>query len=1303
MGGLTTIDLAKEAEESFQPLLLGTITFPDASVLRLSSHPLNTAEGGYQYNGNDYLARIVRWQLGAIQGASEGGIAVIPRVQLTVADADKLLWDNWETAAGKGFRGAELVLTFLFWEADTATFSSDAIVKFQGVCSGPRVDDQTLSIEAVSKLSLSKKFLPHVPIQTRCPWSFPETAAAKAEAGNPDSRYYNCGYTGVDTECKYTAADCASKLNFNRFGGIQWDVPPGVRSREFFSGEWLQIENNPNEGKYGKWFPLVFGEAWVEAVNMQGGLGTANDTRAEAVICYGEVKQIKRVAVNEIELPPATDMDGNSLNVQDVLFRWNLINRGDRDGAANIDEPYNGNGDTYGSLCCIMWVLHRRAADAAGVARVQALVRGPKFRKVKKIASLSVTAGTCTVTLVGRNDDIASNDPTYPFTIQGNTYGAINGDHTGLTNWTTGPPGTLEFSTGVGNGSGTGGYILYTEFNENPVWTLLEILRICGWPYSRIDLDSWVDTAEYCDGQVPYTDQEGGSSTHNRFLCSLVLRQRRSAADVVNGLLRSFQGVLAEGSASGLLECHFRSTLYEQQPATVPGSNYDTGVSSIDVGGSPQTGYVAYRFSASTIRRVNGRSTLKLWTRSNSDLPNRIHFTFANSERDFAGDAISRIDEADIERMDEETIKGLQIDGVHNLDMAKRLAAVYLAEGLRGNSAGDTRGTIYGELEPAGGFRAVRIRVGHICLLDDPQNSITNQLIRILTITPGANFETCRVSFQFHVDAWYRDDWGQVDDPAWQVQSRDRVRGRPSYPWCPYKEQPHSSDPMYDSTDWTFSLQELHEGAADLSAIAKVSTVGRQVVNKFAALAPPIAARQGTTATTGGTLAGSGRTYYIGVCARDSDGKLSPLSTLTGVTVTDTGSTNTITAALSNWPSGVTGYEVFAGLSPQRLTWQQSGAGTPSSVTVTAYNQRAWGAPDLDHAKMLIKIKREYHAGVWGQPVDVVGASTLKINAAGWTTDEWAGRDVSIIGIAAGGGLAVLNFSVSSNTSDTLTVSPDPNAAGVALNDALIMRSTPSVGSDATGNYVEDAKWVNPLAGDGTGLTPGAEVGRLLRIITGPGAGNPPYRIKSNTTTRIYIEGDWHTTPTSASRYIVEESEWQAVHPTEVLENADPTAEITIVTEVANYLQKTILVMATTMDGADNEAVPGLSAIREMYIYGNPGDVGAAGNQGWNDDADPVATYVPDLANGLNHNLTVNKNLLVDPPIFTGRTSIQPGEQLNLILTWDGVGGHTLSFDSAYALKSHFDYNPEANSRLYTGFVLQGDGTTWLQRFFYLD
>jgi hypothetical protein len=91
------------------------------------------------------------------------------------------------------------------------------------------------------------------------------------------------------------------------------------------------------------------------------------------------------------------------------------------------------------------------------------------------------------------------------------------------------------------------------------------------------------------------------------------------------------------------------------------------------------------------------------------------------------------------------------------------------------------------------------------------------------------------------------------------------------------------------------------------------------------------------------------------------------------------------------------------------------------------------------------------------------------------------------------------------------------------------------------------------------------------------------------------------------------------------------------------------------------------------------------------------------LANGLNHNLTVNKNLLVDPPIFTGRTSIQPGEQLNLILTWDGVGGHTLSFDSAYALKSHFDYNPEANSRLYTGFVLQGDGTTWLQRFFYLD
>ena len=86
-----TIHTAKEQALSFQPLLLATFTFPDGAVLRLATHGLRTADGGFPYAGNDYLPRILNQDIAAVQALSDGGVDVAPRVTLALNDADGFL------------------------------------------------------------------------------------------------------------------------------------------------------------------------------------------------------------------------------------------------------------------------------------------------------------------------------------------------------------------------------------------------------------------------------------------------------------------------------------------------------------------------------------------------------------------------------------------------------------------------------------------------------------------------------------------------------------------------------------------------------------------------------------------------------------------------------------------------------------------------------------------------------------------------------------------------------------------------------------------------------------------------------------------------------------------------------------------------------------------------------------------------------------------------------------------------------------------------------------------------------------
>lgn len=1112
-------------------------------MLRLCTHPLNTSEGGFAYGGNSYNARIQSQQIAPIQGMSENGIDLVPSVTLTIADPDKAIYLNYEKASGKGFRGASLSMTFIFWDADSSTFSSDSLVPFIGTCNKPETDENTLTVTATSKFNLSKRFLPTVPIQRRCPWIFPKTSTQRtAGANDADSIFYRCGYspdvatTGVGnyssgvtpfTDCAYTRSECEARGMFKvdssarttgRFGGSEYDVSTGGRSKEYASGKWIDITGNANEARYGDYFPMVYGTAVVDAVCMPV-VGDGNSTRGEAVLCIGAVNNILRVVINDRVLPPANNLSGSNYIVQDALFRYNVISPGNRNGAPNLDTPWNGNGDPYGSLTTILWVVPRSVQEATGVPRIQALVQGPKIR---------VYTGTSTYS---------------------DTYTA------------------------------------------NPIWIMMDILTWSGFDYADFDIQTWIDAATFCDATINYTDQYGGTSSHARYSCSLVIRQRRSVADILKALRQGCNAFLSFNPSTGKLQVFCKQPLGGQQGSTPSGTNYSSPISSVNAAGASTNGYVAYDFTSANIARAaDGKeSSFKIVGRGNNDLPNIVNIRFINSENDYSEDSLRLYNDDDLARLNGQDTNESLSAIVNTLDQAKRIGSIYMAEGLLGNTQGDSRGTELYEFEAS--FRAVTLRVGHICRLTEPQHQITNQLIRILRIQPYTNWERTRILASFHSDSWYVNTFGQKADPEVASRRRDRLE-RASYPWCPGALAPDTDDPMFSEREYQPQVNIQYTPSGDGTGIALLRVSGQIPINEFSTINAPLVQQQGTTATSGGNLSGSGRVYFLALCAYDSAGLFSAPSAICQVAVTSVGTTNTAVIPVLQWPDGTSGYALFAGLSPERMSHQTSSSGTPSTVTLsTFFESGQYGIPDPEFDKLRIKVKRIRHSGVWGAVVSAIGTNTITIAGAAFTTNEYANYDLSLLGQENRFGfIPFLNWSVVSNTADVLTVNWDPSGSAMDVGDVVVMRSRPTVGSDGTGHYVEDALWVNGLSG-GAGLEVDAEIGSYLRIISGTGRGYF-YRIKDNTATRIYIEGSWIVTPDTTSRYVIEEAEWQVIKDTDSLfcnaPGDGPGASLTVQLEVTNYLAQTIAIQVVTLDGGGNESISTLSPYRDCYVIGDP-------------------------------------------------------------------------------------------------------------------
>ena len=1187
--------------------------------------PLNPNEGGYTYNGNDYLARIVSENFSVTQARSADGIDRIPAITLKLADPDYFLWLSYEMQ--KGFCGAIMTASLILMDISSTTgaylYTSDAPLQFVGICDPPNRenDGSTMTLSAQSSHNMGKVYQPYVQVQQRCPWVFPVGPAQRLQGGtDPSSNYWFCGYdpdqAGTDPEiggscirgntttanltidgtavtdaagiyiaCDYTksgtygcvahgmyTADSAGRQT-GRFGGEQW-APTTLesRSKSYTTGKQVTVFSATNQSIYTDRFPMLYGIQWVIPPVVINELGDANSTRGEATICMGNIGTygILQVVLNSIIVPRnnAGNPLGPSATPTDPLQRWNFTGGGtfgyaygSRNGNPTDDAGFNDSngvpqGDPHGSHATIEWVVYSELLQSTSLPSMMVLANGPAI-------------------------------------------------------WVWQNPTTKVL-----------------QVSDSPAWAVMDLLIHSNWSFAELDIQSFITAAQVCFVNVNYVNLTGANAVHQRFLCQMVVHQRRTAQEVIQMVLRCFNAQLVPNSSTGLLQLIVRQTLADQQASPIAGSNFNTPIQSIpgnasqasvdtyEGGGSTgSSGYVAWMFDESSIYRPSTAAgdappRLRVYSIPNLQRPNEVTFPFQDMDNSYVQDSLTLDDEEAINRaggyngavLNTQTY---QVLGISNFDQAIRIANVYLAEQNHGNPEGDARGTYYFELEST--VRIEHLRVGQIVLVQNqslgmngatplqspPGTEILGFLARVISIAPTTDFERSTCQLAWHEDIWYTDVFGQAPAPFYSAQARG-IPARPPFAWSPYGQQPIAGDAMWPASDWGFGISQSYTLTADGGALCIVSISGCPPVNKFATvLPPPLIPIQGTTSATGGSISG-GQSIYLMLSGIDVSGLYTPLSQPCLVNVPAGTNTNTITLPSIYWPVGTTGWVLYGGLDQQRFCEQTSGTGDSiASIQLNSLNVSTYGAPDPLAASMYFRWKREIHGGIWGEQVDVITTGQLTFTGANFGSSGWTGRIVSLIANPAGSltNIPIQDFLVTSSSGNVLTVTPDPLAAGVPIGAVFVMRTQPTTFTSKT---IGDSGFVN---GFSTGLTPGAEVGNLVRIIAyGNAAMNQTRTIVSNTSTVLTVDTAFDIAPTAGSTFVVLESTWQGSYdvPYTSATLAPSPPPVIANLNVTNFKSETIFIEGMVEDATGNTALEYFCPWRELYVWGSAGTPGGS-------------------------------------------------------------------------------------------------------------
>ena len=421
--------------------------------------------------------------------------------------------------------------------------------------------------------------------------------------------------------------------------------------------------------------------------------------------------------------------------------------------------------------------------------------------------------------------------------------------------------------------------------------------------------------------------------------------------------------------------------------------------------------------------------------------------------------------------------------------------------------------------------------------------------------------------------------------------------------WAPYQIQAAANDALFPG-EWTFDSDQEYSTLSDGSQQALMLITGKLPVTQFSptgAGAPAIGSI--AQSSTGGSVPPCA-TLYLSICALDANGLPSAPSNIavlgTGILGTDSFTLNDIT-----WPAitGLASFVLFIGVEDDLICEQMTGELTPTGGGTTygpasiSFNgpvaRSTWALPTPYVSRVRVKAKLLVHSGVAGLAVTGVAVNIVicsgLVDPGGTFTP--VGRILSCVGRPnAPTPFASFNITAFDNTTGAMTLDRDPSTI-VLVGDAVVIRN---VGTSLTANptlvsSVTDTGYQNIANGYG-GMTPGAEVGNLIRIIKGTGRNQPPSTITANTATQLTFQPPLLMDITTI--WIVEGPTWAYQSDSSAAGNAVPTTPVTISVPTQNFILQPMLIAGFTVDVNGNESPDdGSAPVREDWIYGSLGTV----------------------------------------------------------------------------------------------------------------
>ncbi len=896
----------KEQAVTDTPLLLFACQFQGMLAENWSTHQVTLT-------GATYTARILEHNLYEIQTSSDLGVDAIPRISLSLANADSHFS---EIERSIGFKGASLTVSFVFFDLLHGVPTISPVILFKGIFNPPdEITESTFRVTAMNRMNMQRVLLPQVRVQRRCPWEFPANVAQRQEAVSGGakgqySRFYRCGYSpdvvggagnlnglAPYTSCGFTRTDCQARGMFHqdnalnvtqRFGGIEF-VPSAtlVRTHGEQGRHWSPLIDN--SARYNDFIPLIYGTVWYSP-SVVFARNDGNLTRMEVLLGMGEITSVIKVLVNDIDIPlgrAGANMTGTGW--------FNVVSSGARTGGFNADfSDASGNalGDPYGSMATLSVVIPNQINAGQNLPAIKVLLQGSKL-------------------------------PVY------NSDGSLAG----------------------------------AQFTNNPAWILLDILQRCEWQTQEIDIGSFANAAAYADEQVTTQDLHGNSITIPRFACNLAVANRRTAGDLIRGIRNACRLYLTYGT-SGLLQLNVENTFALQQPAKPGWSN-----STAQLNG----GWPSYEFGDGTsgisgiLRRANGESSVRLWSRGITETPNRLAVEFQDALNEYQQDSYSLVDVDDVVRAGQEITAPITALGMPNYDQAARILKFNLDRAIRGNT--------YVQLETS--VKALGIQAGDLISLTYLKEGFTRQPFRVLKIAPGLNYRSAVITAQIHDDAWY-------DDTNGQVTGNSGARRQPGSEMR--LPRPLIGTLVDANGNVQFGVTESSAQASDGSPVVE-ATVAFSAPASIPAGAPavPLLSLAPQIAGTGGTL-GAAQSLYYAVSAVDNAAVEGNLSFIVRATIPAGPSTNTVTLTGLSFPPAATAFNVYRGLSPSQLFRVATHQPIAAQFSDAGLGNLVTPPPDanFDHANFYwrLELQPEYAATL--HSATMVGNDTLQMGSSAY-------------------------------------------------------------------------------------------------------------------------------------------------------------------------------------------------------------------------------------------------------------------------------------------------------------------------------